>query len=111
MHGKTIEIRFSSLISMFYNFSAISLRVDFIGSEEEVFSGGKSFIFPADIVVLLIDFKMPLTLYSDRRSPMVRAVLLFMKANNVEFEEVGIDLMKGEQYTNKNMPSQVRSYR
>ena len=51
MHGKTIEIRFYSLVTMFYNFSAISLRVDFIGSEEEVFSGGKSFIFmPADIV-------------------------------------------------------------
>ena len=50
---------------------------------------------------------MPLTLYSDRRSPMVRAVVLFMKANGVDFEEVETDFMKGDHKTNKNIPAQT----
>ena len=38
---------------------------------------------------------------------MVRAVILFLKANNVEFTEVTVSLMKGEHKTNANMPSKV----
>jgi len=48
-----------------------------------------------------------ITLYGDRNSPMVRAVILFLKANNVEFTEVTVSLMKGEHKTNANMPSKT----
>jgi len=46
-----------------------------------------------------------LTLYSDRHSPFVRAILLFLKANNVDFVERKVFLFKGEQYGLPELPT------
>merc|ERR1711990_1148242 len=46
-----------------------------------------------------------LTLYSDRRSPFVRAILLFLKSNNVEFMERKVNLFKGEHLGLAELPT------
>ena len=46
-----------------------------------------------------------LTLYSDRHSPFVRAIVLFLKANNVEFTERKVELMKGEHFGLPELPT------
>ena len=46
-----------------------------------------------------------LTLYSDRHSPFVRAILLFLRANNVEFVEKKVALFKGEHLKLDELPT------
>ena len=46
-----------------------------------------------------------LTLYSDRHSPFVRAILLFLKANNVDFDERKVVLFKGEHLAMPELPT------
>lgn len=49
---------------------------------------------------LFIDYRRTMSglkLFVDRMSPVCRAVLLLLKANNVPYEEVFVDLSKGEE--------------
>jgi len=50
---------------------------------------------------------MSLTLYSDRMSHPVRACLLFLRANNVNFKEQKLNLMKGEHLRHPDLPCQT----
>ena len=58
-------------------------------------------IFPLSSSLSVIMLK----LYSDRHSPFVRAVLIFLKSNNVAFEEKKIALFKGEHLKIDELPT------
>ena len=49
-----------------------------------------------------------LKLFVDRMSPVCRAVLLLLKANNVPYEEVFVDLSKGEE---RQLPGSIHEGR